>query len=115
MHLQQRRGTRSKALHRRLAFRDFRPLVLAGLHAALARGHEPWRASLRLGCLVALLRAANGLVQEYAADADADANAAATTAPAAATMVPTTAHLTGKSRSWAGGAYHQQQPQGRSN
>jgi hypothetical protein len=61
---------------------------------------------------MALLRAANGLVQEDGANADADANAdtAASTTPAAATatMVPTTAHLTGNSR--AGGAYHQEQP-----
>jgi hypothetical protein len=68
---------------------------------------------------MALLRAANGLVQEDGANADADANAdtAASTTPAAATatMVPTTAHLTGKRRSWAGGAHHQEQPQGRSN
>ena len=33
------------------------------------------QASLRLGRLVALLRAANGLVQEYTANADANANA----------------------------------------
>jgi hypothetical protein len=63
---------------------------------------------------MALLRAANGLVQEDGANADADANAdtAASTTPAAATatMVPTTAHLTGNSRCRAGGAYHQEQP-----
>jgi hypothetical protein len=76
---------------------------------------------LRLGRLVALLLAANGLVQEYAANADADANAdtaATTTTPAAATataVMPATAHVTGKSRCRAGGAHDQEQPQGRSN
>jgi hypothetical protein len=75
---------------------------------------------LRLGRLVALLLAANGLVQEYAADADADANAdtaATTTTPATATataVMPTTAHAAGKSRCRAGGAYDEEQPQGRS-
>jgi hypothetical protein len=70
---------------------------------------------------MALLRAANGLVQEDGANADADANAdtaATTTTPVATTataVMPTTAHLTGKRRSWAGGAHHQEQPQGRSN
>ena len=109
-------------LHGRFAFRDVRAFVLAGLHAALARGHEPWRASLRLGRLVALLRAANGLVQEYTANADADANAAtaataatpATTTTTAAAMMPITAHAAGKSRCRAGGAYDEEQPQGRS-
>ena len=93
------------------------PLFLPGF-SSLARGHEPWRASLRLGRLVALLRAANGLVQEYGTNADADANAdtAASTTPASATaMMMPTAHLAGERRAWTGGADDQQQPQGRSN
>jgi hypothetical protein len=74
---------------------------------------------LRLGSLVALLRTANGLVQEYGANADADANAdtaATTTTPVATATVPTaTAHVAGKSRCRAGGADDQEKPQGRSN
>jgi len=103
-------------LHGRRAFRDFRPLVLGGL-AAVPRAHEPWRASLRLGRLVALLRAANGLVQEDGTKANADANAdtAASATPASATAVMPTAHVAGKRRCRAGGADDQQQPQGRSN
>jgi hypothetical protein len=73
---------------------------------------------LRLGRLVALLRAANGLVEEYGANADADANAdtAATTTPASAsaTAVMSTAHVAGKGRCRAGGAHDQKQPQGHS-
>jgi hypothetical protein len=66
--------------------------------------------------LVALLRAANGLVQEYGTNADADANAAASTTPVAAAtaMMPTTAHLAGKSRGWAGRTDDQEERQGRS-
>ena len=67
---------------------------------------------------MALLRAANGLVQEYGTNADADANAdtaASTTPVAAATaMMPTTAHLAGKSRGWAGRTDDQEERQGRS-
>ena len=58
------------------------------------------------------------LVQEYTANADADANAATAATPAATTttaaMMPITAHAAGKSRCRAGGAYDEEQPQGRS-
>ncbi|HKA65373.1 MAG TPA: hypothetical protein VKD00_06605 [Methyloceanibacter sp.] len=68
---------------------------------------------------MALLRAANGLVQEDAANAGADANAdiTATTTPVSTATVPTiTAHVAGKSRCRvAGRSYHQEQSPDRSN
>jgi hypothetical protein len=67
---------------------------------------------------MALLRAANGLVEEYGANADADANAdtAASTAPASATaMMMPTAHLASERRARTGWAYDQKQPQGHPN
>jgi hypothetical protein len=72
---------------------------------------------LRLGGLVALLRTANSLVEEYGTNADADANAdTATTTPVATATVPTTtAHIAGKSRYRAGRSYHQEQSRDRSN
>jgi hypothetical protein len=73
---------------------------------------------LRLGSLVALLRAANGLVEKYGTNADADANAdtaATTTTPVATAAVPTTtAHVAGKRWGRAGGADDQEERQGRS-
>jgi hypothetical protein len=62
---------------------------------------------------VALLRAADGLVQDDAADADANADPAnSSTAVAAAAIMAATAHLAGKGRLWTRRPDHQEQRQG---
>jgi hypothetical protein len=49
---------------------------------------------------LALLRAANGLVEKYGADADADANTAATTPATSATPTSATAMVAFAGQGW---------------